>query len=190
MEKDKNTQTDEYRFKNRAEYIKSLDSVLPEKFIQKRDIGSKIHRYYPAAIKEAVADNIFQYWNVVDEKYNILVNELVCTVKINYMPSYPGADELFCTGSAATPIQMDSKSSVSDFPANKKLNALEYNLPSVISEAISKAFGRLGNVFGRNLDRKLNNKTQLSPDFTLRTHKPDTKTEQQEPEKTNVESPF
>lgn len=182
---------DQYRFKNRAEFIKAMDSVLPEEYIQKRDIGSKVHVYYPAAIKEAVADSFFQYWNIVDEKYTILVNEIVCTVKIAYMPAYPGADELFCTGSAATPIQMAKDSIVSDFPAKKKLNALEYNLPSVLSEATSKALGRLGNIFGRNLDRKLNQTTSLSADFTLRQHeeKEETKTSKKE-EQPPTKTPF
>ena len=178
---------EQYNFKNRAEYIESLDSVLPTEFVQEREIGSKIHRYYPLPIKEAVADNIFLYWNVVDEKYNILVNEIVCTVKLVYMPSYPGADELFCTGSASTPIQMDAKSKPTDFPAKKKLNALEYNLPSVISEAISKAFGRLGNIFGRNLDRTLSKGKTLSPDFSLRREKVEEKPEP-EPEKPKTET--
>lgn len=184
---------EQYRFKTRAEFIKAMDSILPEEYIQERSIGSKKHRYYPAPIKEAVADSFFQYWNIVDEKYTILVNEIVCTVKVAYMPAYPGADELFCTGSAATPIQMDANSKVSDFPTKKKLNALEYNLPSVISEATSKALGRLGNIFGRNLDRKLNKNTSLAADFTLRKHEgkkekeekpPPPKKEQKEPVKT------
>ena len=186
---------EQYRFKNRAGFIKTLDSVLPKEYIQERKIGSKIHCYYPAPIKEAVADSIFQYWNIVDEKYTILVNEIVCTVKIKYMPAYPGADELFCTGSASTPIQMDANSKVNDFPAKKKINALEYNLPSVISEATSKALGRLGNVFGRNLDRKLSKDKILPPDFTLRKHaKEEDKKKQEEPppppKKKSVKTPF
>lgn len=162
--------TELYKFKDRAQYTKALDSILPESYVQKRSIPSGEHKYYPAAIKEAVADDIFQYWNVIDEKYMLLVNELVCTVKIVFCPSYPGSDELFCTGSAATPVQMDSGSSISSFPNNKKTNALEYNLPNVRTEAISKALETLGNIFGRNLNRKLN-KTQFLPDdFTIRKH--------------------
>lgn len=165
------TQTTElYRFKDRSEYVKALDSILPDNFVQKRSIPSGTHKYYPAPIKEAVADDLFQYWNIIDEKYTIIVNELVCTIKITFVPSYSSADEIFCTGSAAVPIQMDANSSVSSFPNNKKKNALEYNLPSVRSEAISNALGTLGNIFGRNLNRKVNKDTFLPADFTIRKH--------------------
>ena len=159
-----------YKFSNRAEYIKSLDSILPPDFVQKRDVGSGTHAYYPQAIKESVADMIFQYWNVIDEKYMLLANELVCTVKIAFLPNYPESYEQICTGSAAIPVQMDAQSKPSDFPAKKKLNALEYNLPAVRSEAMSNALGTLGNIFGRNLNRKLNQKQKLESNFTFRKH--------------------
>ncbi len=183
-----------YKFKNRDEYIKALDSVMPDTFIQSRDVGSTKHRYIPAAIKEAIADDLFHYWNITDEKYTIIVNELICTVKITFIPSYPSADEIFCTGSAAIPIQMDANSKITDFPAKKKTNALEYNLPSVRSEAISKALGTLGNIFGRNLSRKLNKKQNIADGFTIRSHEPDKeKPKTKEPEvveKPNVDIPF
>ena len=148
--------TEKYRFKNREAFIKALDSVLAEQFIQERDIGNnRKHRYYPVAIKDAIADNIFQYWNVIDEKYNILQGMLVCTVKLGYVPSYPSADEQFCTGSAAVLIQSTK-------------NALEYQLPAVRSEASGCALGSLGNVFGRNLSRKLKKDIDIPDDFSLR----------------------
>lgn len=188
---------DLYKFKNRAGYIKALDSILPDEYVQKRSVGSGTHKYYPAPIKESVADDIFHYWNVIDEKYTLLVNELVCTIKLAYQPSYPGADELFCTGSAATPVQMDSGSTVSSFPNSKKKNALEYNLPSVRTEAISTALGKLGNIFGRNLNRKLNKTQYLAPDFSIRKHgkvedehKPEPEPEQKQEPKKKIEVPF
>jgi len=160
-----------YKFATRELYLKALDSVLPDQFVQERSTGSgSVHRYYPFAIKEAVADDLFQNWNVTDENYIVIANEIVCTVRLTYVPSYPDAPELMCTGSAATPIQMNSGAKVTDFPQQKKLNALEYNLPSVRSEAISCALGGLGNVFGRNLSRKLNQKQSLPSNFTIRKH--------------------
>jgi hypothetical protein len=154
---------DEYRFNNRSEYMKLLDSTLPKRLEKSRSLsGSKKSLYYPIEVKEAVADNIFHYWNVVSEQFTQIQNELVCTVKLVYMPDYPGADELFCTGSAAVPVQMDANSKVTDYPKNKKLNALEYNLPGVRSESIGAALLTLGNIFGRSLNRK------VPDDFSLR----------------------
>lgn len=181
---------DLYKFKNRGEYIKALDSILPESYIQTRKVASGTHKYYPAPIKEAVADDLFHYWNVIDESYTALYNEILCTVKIVYCPSYPGADELFCTGSASTPVQMDANSDLSNFPNNKKKNALEYGVPNVQTEAISNALGRLGNIFGRNLNRKINKDTYLPDNFTIRKH--NIEPEQKKPEKPvqKIDVPF
>lgn len=157
-----------YKYKTREEYLTVLDSILPDNYIVKRDIGSgKTHTYIPVAIKQAIADDIFHQWNIIDENYFNMINEIVCTVKIQYMPNYPGADFLFCTGSAAVPIQTDSGSSISNFPNSKKKNALEYNIPGVRQEACGNALETLGNIFGRSLNRKIG-KLKLSADFKIR----------------------
>ena len=173
-----------YKFKNRTEYQKALDSVIMEKDVQERDLdksGTKKHRYFPVVIKEAVADYIFQYWNVIDEKYNVIDGMLVCTIKLVYMPDYPTADELFCTGSAATLIQ-----------SNK--NSLEYQLPAVESEAIGRALAKLGNIFGRNLARVLKEGIDIPDSFTLRGEKKEEKKQEQpkqtkKSEKTKKQNP-
>lgn len=160
---------EKYTFADREAYLAALDSVLPASYIQSRELGGgKIHKYYPLAIQQAVADAIFQYWNVIDCQYVVIANEIVATVKIIYMPSYPGASEYVCSGSAASPIQMTSGSSVTDFPAKKISNALEYNVPSVRSRAVGNALNDLGNVFGRNIERKINKTQSLEPTFSLR----------------------
>ncbi len=189
---------EKYKFKNREEYIKALDSTLPDKFIKERDIGKKEkHRYIPSAIQQAVADDLFHYWNVTKEDYNNIVNELICTVSLTYVPGYPGATELYCTGSASKPIQMKSNSKATDFPANKIINALEYGLPSARSVAINNAFGTIGNIFGRNLARKLNKDENVPDDFTIRKHAKDksvsVKKENKKPEPENkpkIDTPF
>jgi hypothetical protein len=160
-----------YKFKTREEYLAALDSVMPDTYIQTRDIGGgKKHIYLPQAIKEAIADDIFHFWNVQNENYTLIANELLCTVKLTFMPNYPEADEVYCTGTAAIPIQMDSGSNVMDFPEKKKKNALEYNAPAVRTEAIGSALNTLGNIFGRNLGRKLNKDQTLANDFKIRKH--------------------
>ena len=156
-----------FYFESREKYIEALNSVLPEDYIQKRTIPNGTIEYIPAPIKEATADKFFHYWNVIGEDYTLLVNELICTVKLVFMPDYPGAEEHFCTGSAAVPVQMDRGASVAKFPAGKKTNALEYNLPAVRTEAIGNALNSLGNIFGRSLGRKINARQKLPRDFKL-----------------------
>ena len=158
--------TENYRFKNRSEYIRALDMVLPTSFEKERDIPTGKHHYYPIDVQEGLADDLFHEWNVTDENYSLFANELLCTVRITFTPSYPGAQERFCTGSAAIAVQMDSGAKITDFPAKKKTNALQYNAPAVREMAIGNALQSLGNIFGRNLARK------TSSNFTIRKHEP------------------
>ena len=162
---------EQYEFPNRQEYIKALDSVLPDNYIMTRKLGgSRTAKYLPIPIQESMADKMFQEWNVIDEKYEILVNEVICTVKIAYTPAYPGANEQFCTGSGCIPIQMEKGSSVKDFPTKKIQNAMEYNVPSAKKRAIGNALEGLGNIFGRNIGRKLDKNTELPSNFKIRKH--------------------
>jgi len=149
---------EDYRFKNRAEYHKMLDTDLDPKAIQTRDLGASLHRYIPIPIKDAIADFIFLEWNVIEEKYIILNGHVLCTVKILYIPSYPGAEERFCTGTAAVML-------------NSKKNNMEYQTPGSKSEARAQAFGDLGNIFGRNLARKLRKGVDIPDTYSLRQDK-------------------
>lgn len=147
-----------YRYKNVEEFKKALNSAPQQGWLQSRDLGGgKKVEYSPISIKEALADRIFREWYVVDEKYMNVLNEVVCTVKINALPDYPGADYIMFTGSASKPVQTDKGSKVHEFPLGKKSNALEYCLPAVRSEAIGCAFETLGNIFGRNISRSVTN---------------------------------
>ena len=173
------SEKENYRYKDREEYLDVLNSVLPEKFIKTRDLGSgRISKYVPVPIQESMADILFREWNVIDESYTVIINELLCTVKLTFTPDYPGAEEQFCTGSAATAIQMMAQSKVTDFPAKKITNALEYNTPSVRKKAISDALETLGNIFGRNAYRSVGKEGNgkqiiLESDFSFREKKKD-----------------
>lgn len=158
----------QFRFTSREAYLKHLDMVLPPNCIQKRKVGNSTKDYLPIPLQESKAHEIFHYWNVIDEKYTNIANELICTVKIEYMPSYPGADIQTCTGSGSQAIEMSSGSKCSDFPNNKSLTALDKNLGSARSKAIGCALGSLGNIFGQNLSRKINDSTYMPIDFTFR----------------------
>lgn len=168
-----------FRFENKAAYQTALDSVTMLKRVQERDIGNgKTHRYLPVPIKEAIADYIFNYWNVTEIKFVEMRNMLVCNINLVFQPDYPEAVDLFCTGSAAVLIQ-------------DKKNALEYQLPAVRSEAIGNALTSLGNIFGRNLSRKLNKNTPMPDDFTLRQKAEKKQVEKVEKEvEETFESPF
>ena len=149
---------DFFRYKGIEQFKKTLASAPDERWFKTRNLGGgKVATYIPIFIKEALADRLFRSWEIADEKYMNVLNEIVCTVKIIAIPDYPGAEHMSFTGSASKPVQCDSGSVVHEFPKGKKANALEYCLPAVRSEAIGNAFGTLGNIFGRNVDRSASN---------------------------------
>jgi hypothetical protein len=162
-----------YKFKNRSAYVEALDSVLPESYYKVRKHGSDSTTYIPAAIKESLADDLFHYWNVIDEDYQVVLGQVICTVKLCYMPNYPGADEHFCTGSAARPLGSAG-------------NTLEYNVPGAKVEAISNALNTLGNIFGRNIGRKIAKNEYLANDFKIRKHAEQTESKQEAPDNGNA----
>lgn len=147
-----------YRYKDFEAYKIALAKAPLSEWILTRSLGGgKSSTYMPIEISEALADMFFRTWEVRDEKYMNVLNEIVSTVKINALPDYPGADYITFSGSASKPVQCDAKSEVYLFPKGKKTNALEYCLPAVRSDAIGNALETLGNVFGRNLSRKADN---------------------------------
>lgn len=147
-----------YRYKDFEAYKLALAKPPQEAWLKERSLGgNRKSNYQPIEVIEALADLVFREWHVVDEKYMNVLNEIVCTVKINALPDYPGADFITFTGSASKDIQTDSGALAWEFPKGKKANALQYCLPAVRSDAVGCAFELLGNIFGRNVNREASN---------------------------------
>ena len=144
-----------YQYKDLTEFRLALDYEPPAGWIQTRTLGgSRESKYLPISVIEATADMVFREWYVIEEKPLGIKDGIAYTVKIQGLPDYPGSDYVYFTGSGAVPFQDAG-------------NAIEYNLPSARSRAITNAFSELGNIFGRNLGRKVNN-TPVGNGFTLR----------------------
>lgn len=144
----------EHNFPDRASWQAALNAAPGSSLIKTRSLGgNKKSTYLPIEYQQALQDVFFDEFDVIDEKYQVIFNEIVCTVKCQGLPSYPNAEHRIFTGSGAKPIQCDSGALVSKFPRGKKTNALEYNLPAARTTALSKALETIGNVFGRNLGR-------------------------------------
>jgi len=147
-----------YRYKDIEGYKLALSATPSSNWLKERALGGgKTAAYEPIEIKQALADRIFRSWEVCEEKYMNVLNEIVCTVKITALPDYPEAEHILFTGSASKPVQCDKGAVVHEFPKGKKANALEYCLPAVRSEAIGNALETLGNLFGRNVARSVGN---------------------------------
>lgn len=145
-----------FQFKDRESWIQALQNEPNEGWVKERVLGGgKTSHYVPLPIQQALADKFFRECDVIEEKYQVIVNEILCTVKICILPDYPDSEHRYITGTAAKPIQQDQGSFASSFPNAKKPNALEYNAPASRSAAISNAFTTFGNIFGRNLSREI-----------------------------------
>jgi len=156
---------EEYRFSNFKEWKEALLKSPNAKWFKTRSLGGgKVATYVPIEIKEAVMDVMFREWYVADEKYYNVLNELICTVKIQALPDHPDSDWVSFTGSASKAIQCKKNSIPELFPKGKIANAMEYVLPASRSVAIGKAFETLGNVFGRNIQRDVKNGYKFSTD--------------------------
>lgn len=151
-----------HEFVSAEAFKEAIQKAPATAWLKERSLGgTKKAAYLPIHFQESIADKVFREWEVIDERYTTIVNEIVCTVKIRILPDYPNADERFITGSAANPIQVDSETPASKFPLGKKTNALQYNLPACRSLAISNALETFGNVFGRNVSRSVVNNHKI-----------------------------
>lgn len=145
-----------FQFKNREEWVQALQKEPQDGWRKTRELGgSKTSTYIPLGVQQALADKFFRECDVIEEKYNLVVNEILCTIKMSILPDYPYSEHRTITGTASKPIQQDSGSFSSTFPNGKKTNALEYNAPAARAAAISNALTTFANIFGRNLGREI-----------------------------------
>ena len=90
-----------YRFKDQQEYKEFLDQKPLDEWLQLRDLGEgQKHIYLPLFIQEANADFVFKEWQVIDETFMGMQGGVLCTVKIQALPDYPGSDYITFTGTA------------------------------------------------------------------------------------------
>jgi len=146
----------EHNFIDRKSFNEALNKAPNDSWVESRSLGfNKKSTYMPIQYQQALTDIFFDEFNVIDEKYTVMVNEILCVVKCVGLPSYPNSEYRTFTGVGVRPIQSDKGSTPSEFPKGKKTNALEYNAPAARTAAISNALSSLGNVFGRNLGRNV-----------------------------------
>lgn len=144
----------EHNFKSRADWREALNKAPNDSWMKKRTLGGgRSSTYVPIPIQQALADVFFDEFDVFDESYMQIENEIICTVKIQILPSYPHSEHRVISGSGAKPIAASSGSKAESFPKGKITNSLEYCAPNARASAISNALDTFANIFGRNLGR-------------------------------------
>lgn len=145
-----------FNFPDRQAWRDALDSAPKSGWIKSRNLGgTKKSKYVPIPVQQALADWFFVEFDVIDAKFEVITNEILCTVKINLLPSYPNSEHRTISGTGAKPIQSKSGSYVEKFPKGKITNSLEYCAPAARTMAISNALNTFANIFGRNIGRAI-----------------------------------
>lgn len=146
--------TELFNFKDKESWKEALNKSPAESWIKSRTLGAgKSSSYIPIPIQQALADVFFDEFDVIEESYFQIENEVLCTVVISFLPSYPNAEHRKMSGTGAKPIAAKSGSLVHKFPQGKITNSLEYCAPNARVSAIGNALSTFANVFGRNLGR-------------------------------------
>lgn len=150
-------------FKTKQDWKDALNKAPNDGWVKSRSLGlGKSSQYIPIPIQQALADVFFEEFDVFEEHYTQIENEILCTVKISCLPSYPNSEHRIISGTGAKPISAKSGSLVHKFPQGKITNSLEYCAPNARTSAIGNALATFGNVFGRNLGRAVSTGYNMS----------------------------
>lgn len=160
---DRKTTEEITNFPDKASWDEALNKAPKDGWTQTRDLGGgRKSLYMPLTIQEALADVFFSEINTIGIDTKIVVNEIIVTVKLSVLPSYPNSEYITLMGISSKAIQMKSGGIAASFPKNKVTNALEYIAPAAKSSAISNAFSSYKNVFGKNLNRDVSSNYSLN----------------------------
>lgn len=146
-------------------FKRALASEPRPHWLKKTPDGKAYH--IPIDIIQNTADRLFYLgWGTENITTSVISNEVTCTLTLWYIHPVTGL-KITQTGAAAAQITVDAidkdekalmtKQQInlhSTNIANKKANALHLVFPKVVIEAEKNAFKKLGNVFGRHLNRE------------------------------------
>ena len=109
-------------------------------------------RYIPIAKIEFLLTRIFQNWRVEVIDYKQLFNSVSVHVRLHYQSPITGVWS-YHDGVGAMPIQTEKDADASDL-SKIKSNAVMLALPAAESYAVKDAAEKLGQLFGKDLNRE------------------------------------
>lgn len=150
-------------------FLKRLNSEPPKDSIKTMDKSSfnpTAYQYVPISHVQTTLDELFfGLWSTENFKPLVVANELIGQVDLRVF--HPIAKVWITrTGFASVAIQQNKGATVTQIEEKKK-KALELDAPKLLTECIKNAAKHLGNIFGRNLNRKLNTVDTYRPIVTI-----------------------
>ena len=138
-------------FSKRDELKKALNVNPPKSWVKSNKYANGAE-YIPIDKVEALLDCIFQEWQVEIKEVKQLAQSICAIVRLHYKDPINN-EWRYHDGVGATPIKTEKDADASDM--SKILSsAIQTGAPSAVSYAIKDAADHLGNLFGKNLNRK------------------------------------
>jgi len=140
-------------------FIGSILSVAPEQRNIRLNKAAKNAKYIPISVVENQLDEIFiGAWEEKEFHYQVVANEIIGSLQLRFF--HPILNIwLERTGCASVQIQMKSKDNGGDGDItnvrNKITNTLEKDFPHLKAECVKNAARSIGKVFGRDLNRDI-----------------------------------
>lgn len=128
-----------------------LNQPVPHQWVKDHPFAKNV-KYIPIEKVEFLLTRIFQEWRVEVIDFKQMFNAVSCHVRLHYKNPISG-EWSFHDGLGAVGIQTDAGKSASDLNAIKQ-NAIMLALPAAESYAVKDAAEKLGELFGKNLNRK------------------------------------
>ncbi|MDB5422560.1 MAG: hypothetical protein JWR59_2507 [Brevundimonas sp.] len=138
------------KFQETDKFLEFINQEPPSAWLEKHPLAANV-KYLPIDKVELMLTEIFQEWKVEILREGQMLNSIYTTIRLHY--KHPINGWTYQDGVAAVPIKTDKGANASDMGAIKN-DAIQTGLPAAESFALKDAADKIGNIFGRNINRK------------------------------------
>jgi hypothetical protein len=138
------------KFEQMDKFLEFINQEPPSNWLESHPLASGV-KYLPIDKVELMLTEIFQEWRIELLREGQLLNSVYTAIRLHY--KHPINGWTFQDGIAAVPIKTAKGKNASDMAAILN-DAIQTGLPASESFAIKDAADKIGNIFGRNINRK------------------------------------
>jgi len=138
------------KFKETDKFLEFINQDPPSSWLENHPMAANV-KYLPIDKVELMLTEIFQEWRVEILREGQMLNSIYTAIRLHY--KHPVNGWTFQDGIAAVPIKTDKGANASNMAAIKN-DAIQTGLPAAESYALKDAADKIGNIFGRNINRK------------------------------------